>query len=502
MAESVRLGAVDLGAESGRVVVGRFDGERVALQVAHRFPNQPVWLPDGLYWDLPWLFAQALHGLGVAAGDGALDGVGVDAWGCDYALLDEQERMLGLPFHYRDRRTTPDVITRAHARVERAELYRRTGIQTMPINTVFQLSAEADRAAASAADRIALIPDLLGLWLTGTLVNEETIASTTGLLEAHGRHWALDLIGRLGLPPRPFTGEVVQPGFVIGSVLEQHRDRAGAATGAPVQSVAGHDTASAFAAAPLLSHHAAVLSSGTWSLLGVELDEPQLGDDAAALNLTNERGVAGTVRLLRNVMGLWLVQACRRAWGTHGLQRDYDELHHLAGRARPDVSLFDPDDESLLRGGDMPARISALVRDSGQRVPADDGELMRSILVSLACKYRLVLAQLELVTGRRFDTIHVVGGGARNALLCRLTADVTGREILAGPVEATALGNVLVQAMGLGEITDLAQLRAVAARSISAERYEPERSGQAEEIYQRFLTVTGSATDRAARTSV
>jgi rhamnulokinase len=497
MAETRRLAAIDLGAESGRVVVGRFDGDVVELEVAHRFPNVPVRLPDGLHWNAPGLLAEIVHGLTAAAAAGRLDGVGIDAWGCDYALLDGGGRMLGLPFHYRDERNGSDAVSRAHARVAREELYGRTGIQTMPINTVFQLGTEATGAAASVAERIALIPDLIGQWLTGTLVNEETIASTTGLLEAQGACWAVDLVRRLGLPGRPFAGEVTPPGAQLGPVLDIH----GAAADTMVQTVAAHDTASAFVAAPLSDPHSAVLSSGTWSLLGVELSAPELGADAAALNLTNERGIDSTTRLLRNVMGLWLVQECRRGWRAAGTDHDYNELQALAREAPPDVSVFDPDHPTLLYGGDMPARIDAILTAGGQKAPAGPGELLRSILVSLACKYRLVTEQLEHVTDRRIEAIHLVGGGARNELLCQLTADVLHRTVLAGPVEATALGNVLVQARGLGELSDLAQLRQIVASSMSPRRFEPDDTLASEETYQRFLTATGLDVNRPVRTA-
>jgi rhamnulokinase len=502
VAEALRLAAVDLGAESGRVVLGRFDGQTVSLDVCHRFANRPLWLPDGLHWNLPDLFAQTLAGLGAAAGDAPLDGIGIDAWGCDYALLDGEHKMLGLPFSYRDERTSAQNMDRAHARVGRDELYARTGIQTIPINTIYQLATEADGAAARVAEYIALVPDLLGLWLTGTLANELTIASTTGLLEAHGRGWAVDVVQRLGLPPGPFGGEVVAPGYELGPVLPHHAGEAGAAVGAPVRAVGGHDTASAFAAAPLTGPRTAILSSGTWSLLGVELAEPELGPDAATFNLTNERGVCDTVRLLRNVMGLWLVQECRRVWRATGSARDYDELTALAAASRADVPVFDPDDNSLLHGGDMPARITALCTGAGQPAPSGDGELLRSILVSLACKYRLVCEQLEHVTDDAIETIHVVGGGARNELLCQLTADVCGREVVAGPVEATALGNVLVGALALGELADLTDLRQVVARSVSPRRYEPQASPRGAETYQRFLEATGLSATRAARAPV
>jgi rhamnulokinase len=467
--------AVDLGAESGRVVLGRFDGDRVSLSVTRRFENRPVQLPDGLRWNLLALFTEVLAGLREL--DAELAGVGVDTWGVDYALLDSDHRVLGLPFHYRDSRTD-GMVTRAHARVRREELYAVTGIQTMPINTVFQLFADEATPALAAAARIALVPDLISLWLSGELVNEATNSSTTGLLDARSGTWARALIERLGLPAELFATDPVEPATTLGPVLAHH------GIDAPVHTVASHDTASAFVAAPLRSERAAILSSGTWSLLGLELDEPVLSERAREYNLTNERGVDGTTRLLRNVMGLWLVQECAARWNA-----SYEELAELAGAARADVPLFDPDDEALLRPGNMPARIADACAALGQDKPEDRGEVVRSILTSLACKYRLVLDRLERVTGRDVDVIHVIGGGARNELLCRLTADLLGRPVLAGPVEATALGNVLVQTRAVGELGSLADMRAVAAASADPSVFEPAQDG--EDTYQRFLSVTG-----------
>jgi rhamnulokinase len=467
--------AVDLGAESGRVVRGRLDGGRLTLEVAHRFENRPVRLPDGLHWNLLALFTEALAGL--RALDAPLRGVAVDTWGVDYALLDGAGRVLGLPFHYRDSRTE-GMIDRAHERVPRAELYAATGIQTMPINTVFQLLADEGSPALAAAERIALVPDLVSYWLCGVLANEVTDASTTGLLDARTGTWARELIARLGLPAAPFAADPVEAGTTLGPVLAHH------GIDAPVHAVASHDTASAFAAAPLRSERAAVLSSGTWSLLGLELDEPVLTPEAREFNLTNERGVDGTIRLLRNVMGLWLVQECRRAWNL-----SYDELIALAAAAPPDGPLFDPDDDRFLAPGDMPARIAAACAERGQRPPEGPGETVRSILISLACKYRLVLERLERAAGVEVDVVHVIGGGARNDLLCRLTADLLRRPVLAGPVEATALGNVLVQARAVGELSSLADMRAVAAASAEPAVYEP--AADADAGFERFLAVTG-----------
>jgi rhamnulokinase len=476
--EAPRFAAADLGAESGRVVVGTLRAARVELDVVHRFANRPVRLPDGLHWNALGLLEGILDGLRAA---GRVDGVGVDAWGVDYGLVDDSGRLLGLPFHHRDARTGP-MIERAFARVPREQLYSATGIQTMPINTVFQLLAEEGTPALDAAAHVLLIPDLLALWLSGVAANEVTAASTTGLLDARTGAWALEVIERLGLPSRLF-GDLVEPGTTLGPLLPEH-----GIAGAPlVRAVTGHDTAAAFAAAPVDREESAILSSGTWSLLGLELSEPVLGPDAATANLTNERGVDATTRLLKNVMGLWLVQECRRAWGTH----DYDELHRLAAHAPDGVPLIDPDDEAFLAPGDMPARIAAHCERTGQRAPATAGETVRTVLLSLACKYRVVLRSLERVTGRRVRRVHVIGGGARNALLCQLTADVLELPVLAGPVEATALGNVLVQARGAGLVGSLAQMRDIASASARPETFEPraDRSGH----FERFLAVTGLA---------
>jgi rhamnulokinase len=476
--------AIDLGASSGRVVAGRLADGRVALEVVHRFANRPVRLPTALHWNLLHLFTEALDGLRRVEG---LGGIGIDTWGVDYGLLDREGNLLGLPFHYRDGRTA-GMAERAFDRVSPAELYAVTGIQTMPINTVFQLLAEERSAALSAAKGIALIPDLLAYWLSGELVNESSAASTTGLLDARTGAWAFDVITRLGLPTAPFGG-VVDPGALLGPALAHHE-----LGPVPVFSVAGHDTASAFAAAPVRDPHAAILSSGTWCLLGLELAEPVLTDAAREANLTNERGVDGRIRLLKNVMGLWLEQECARAWDAA-----FGDLHALARVAPADVPLFDPDDEAFLRPGDMPARIAAACRRAGQREPRDRGETIRAIHVSLACKYRYVLERLEAVSGRDITSIHVIGGGARSELLCRLTADITGRPLLVGPVEATALGNVLVQARAAGELASLAEMREVAAASAAPILHEPGPSrDEAEATYGRFLDVTGLTTPATA----
>lgn len=482
-------------------MLGRFGGEQATLETVHRFSNVPLRLPEGLHWNLPDLFSQTLSGLGRAAEVSPLAGVGIDAWGVDYALLDSRRRLLGLPFHYRDSRTD-GMVSLAHERVSREELYAIAGIQTIAINTVFQLLAD-QRASApivAATDRIALIADLFAYWLTGVVVNEATAASTTGLLDARSGRWAHDIVGRLGLPGRPFSRDPVEPGLTLGAVLSAHEPAAAQAVGVPVHAVASHDTASAFVGTPLSGRCAAILSSGTWSLFGLELDQPVLTTRACAYNLSNERGIDGTIRLLANVMGLWLVQQCRQHWEAEGHAYDYRQLLVMAAAASGDVAVFDPDGEQFIAPGDMPARIRQACSANGQRPPNTPGEVVRCVLQSLACKYRLVLERLEHAAGVEVEVVHVIGGGAQNELLCQLTATMLGRPVLAGPVEATALGNVLVQARANGELGSLAEMRAVAANSTRPVTFEPGTDrGQAEETYGRFLGATGLGLRRAAR---
>lgn len=482
------FGAVDLGADSGRVFRGTLENGRIELQEVHRFRNRPVRLPDGLHWNLLELFDESRRGLAIAASTGGLDSVAVDAWAVDYALLDAGGRLLGLPFHYRDQRSR-EMVGRAAGRVPPERSYQLTGIQALPINTAYQLLSEEGSEALAVADRLALIPDLLSFWLTGELANERTVASTTGLLEARSGAWSRELIEGLRLPTHIF-GPLVDPGAVLAPVLDRHG--LGATS---VVATASHDTAAAFVAAPVepLSA-AAILSSGTWSILGMELAEPVLDGAAQALNLSNEAGAEGTTRLLKNVMGLWLAQECRRSWAEQGEELSFAELERLAEAAGDaEVVLFDPDHPSLLEPGDMPARIAALCAEAGRPAPADHGAMVRSILLSLACKYRLVLEQLEGVVGRTAPCVHVIGGGSRDALLCRFTAELLDRPVVAGPVEASALGNILVQAIALGELGSLAEAHAVARASTSRQVYEPEGDrDRAEATYRRFLDAIAS----------
>jgi rhamnulokinase len=454
-----RLAAVDLGAESGRVVVGELDGERLSIQEVHRFGNVPVRLGGTLYWDFLHLFDDVVRGIGKA---GEVASVGVDTWGVDYGLLDRHGRLIGNPVHYRDARTqgVPE-------RVSRADVYAATGIQFMPINTLYQLLAEPD---LERADRLLLMPDLINHFLCGSTVGEYTIATTTQCYDVRQGDWARDLLGQVGIPERIFP-PVVPPGTVLGELDAGARPR--------VVATASHDTASAVAAVPL-SPGMAYLSSGTWSLLGLELHQPVVNAASLQANLTNEGGVAGTIRLLKNVMGLWLVQQARR--GHEDLS--YADLTALAEQAPAWTAFVDPDDERFLRPGDLSGTVQTICQETGQPPPTDIGTLVRVLLESVALKCAAVVRQLELVSGQPVTAISVVGGGARNELLCRLTASATGRPVLAGASEATAIGNLLVQAMALGELASLSEARELVAHSFPARTYEPE--GDWSEARHRF----------------
>ena len=469
MAERCYVG-IDLGAESGRVMAGGFDGRRVRLDELHRFPTGPVELGDGLRWDVRRLWAEVRAGLAAAAGR-QVASVGADTWGVDYVLLSKAGEPLDLPFHYRDPRTR-GVMERAFETVSRDEVYAATGVQFLPFNTLYQLLAARDRTPGllAAADKLLLMPDYLHHCLGGAAAVEFTNATTTQLFDPAAGTWAHDLIRRFDLPAR-LLGTVVAPGTDLGEA------NADLGLGpARVVAPATHDTASAVAAVPTASTGRAdwaYISSGTWSLVGVEVPAAVVTPETLAHGLTNEGGAGGTYRLLKNVMGLWLVQRCRAAFGL-----DYDALLRLAADAAPFRSVIDPDDPRLLNPPDMPAAIIAVCRETGQPVPRSPGEVVRCCLESLALKYRRVIEALEAVTGTPMRAVHVVGGGARNRLLNQLTADATGRPVLAGPVEATALGNVLVQAWAAGEVGSLAELRAVVRASVEVEVFEPAVRGE------------------------
>jgi rhamnulokinase len=491
--------AVDLGASSGRVLTGGIgsgarsgDGELRVREVS-RFANEPVEAGGTLHWDILALLRGILNGLSLAAREEpALASVGIDSWGVDYGLLDATGALLGNPVHYRDHRTD-DVLDRvlgkSPGQVPAAELYATTGVQLLPINTVFQLAAAAGTPALQAARTLLLIPDLIGYWLTGVARAEATNASTTGLLDIETGDWARPLMLRLGIEAGLFP-PLQQPGDLIGPLLGGVAAATGLPDGLPVTAVASHDTASAVAAVPAgpvgsANEHGggnfAYISSGTWSLVGLELDKPVLHEASREANFTNERGIDGTVRYLRNVMGLWLLQETMRAWQAAGPAPgapdgtiDLDRLLREASRVPAFTAVVDASDPVFLPPGDMPGRIARACRDTGQRAPSSPAEYVRCILDSLALAYRQTLRAAMRLAGRDVDVVHVVGGGARNELLCQLTADACGVPVVAGPAEAAALGNILVQARAAGVLAgDLADIRRLVRRELPLRRFEP-----------------------------
>jgi len=459
----ITVAAVDLGASGGRVMAGQVSDSGITLHEVHRFPNEPVAAGGTLYWDILRLYADVRHGLELAARQFPLASAGIDSWGVDFGLLGASGALLGNPVHYRDARTA-GVPARVHAAVPAAELYAATGIQQLPFNTIYQLAATP---ALPHAATMLLIPDLLAYWLTGVPGAEITNASTTSLLEVRAQAWATGVIEKAGLPLRIFP-PLRRPGEIIGPVTEPN----GPGSPLPVIAVASHDTASAVAAVPAASQDFAYISSGTWSLAGMELDAPVLTAASRAANFTNEAGVDRTIRYLRNLTGLWLLQQSVRCWPGASL----DDLLAEAARVPRLRFVIDPDDPVFVPPGDMPGRIAAWLAGRGEAVPAGPAETVRCILDSLALAYRRAIAEVQSLSGRHADVVHIVGGGARNALLCQLTADATGLPVIAGPAEATCFGNVLVQARALGAAPgDLAGMRALIRSTQPLRSFTPAR---------------------------
>lgn len=480
--------AVDLGASNGRVLLGRWDGTRFHLQVLHRFPNGPVNVLGHLYWDVLRLWTEIKAGLAryAAEFDTPPAGIGVDTWGVDFALLDTAGQLLGNPYHYRDSRTD-GVPEQVFQRVPRGWIFQYTGIQFMQLNTLYQVFSmvQARDPQLGTADTLLMMPDLFHYWLTGRKVVEYTIASTTQMLDAQERRWATRLLTELDIPTHMLP-PIVPPGTVLDQVRAEVMDEVGLRHAVPVITPGSHDTASAVAAVPDLDEHSAYLSSGTWSLMGVEVPEPVINDRALNLNFTNEGGVGNTIRLLKNIAGLWLLQESRRQWQREGHDYSWDDLLALAEQAEPFRSLVDPDAPDFLNPGDMPAAIRAYCRRTYQPEPESVGAVVRCCLESLALKYRWVLEALESLVGQRLDVIRVVGGGSQNHLLCQFTADACERPVVAGPVEATALGNVMVQAIATGHLPDVAAGRQAVAASVERREYEPRSPDAWREAFERF----------------
>ena len=479
MARDVAL-AVDLGASGGRVVAGGFDGRLLELEELHRFDNAPVTMAGRLIWDLPRLWQEVSLGLRAAAArhGRSISSVGVDTWGVDFSFLASDGDLLANPVCYRDARTR-GMLAAATAAVPRADIFAATGLQFMEINSLYQLLAlaQADSKVLAVADRLLMIPDLFHWLLSGVAANERTNASTTQCYDPQTGDWAYPLLERLGLPRRIF-GPISDPGTVLGPIRPDVAAQTGL-QGVRVVLPGTHDTASAVAAVPADEPPSprpdwCYVSLGTWALIGAELDRPLVTPECLAHNFTNEAGIGGTTRLLKNVCGLWLVQQCRAAWQRAGQEWSWDQLTALAAEAPPLVTLVDPNHPALVAPADMPAAIRALARMSGEPEPETTAATVRAALESVAAAVRRTLAELEGLLGRRVGRVHVVGGGVKNALLCQMIADATGRLVVAGPVEATAIGNLLVQLLARDGTVDLRAIRRVVRDTFEPVRYEPQ----------------------------
>ena len=481
--------AFDLGAESGRAVLGTLRGRRLSVHEVRRFPNTPLALSGHIHWNVHALLGEMITAMreGAAAMGARPESVGVDTWGVDFGLLARNGELLGLPFCYRDHRNT-GAMEEYFKIVPRPDLYEATGIQFMPFNTLFQIYAmvrERSPLLDAAADLL-FMPDLFNYLLTGKKAAEFTIATTSQILDPRTKAWIPGLFQAMGLSKR-ILQDIIEPGTVLGPLTEKIVAETGF-RGIPVVATAGHDTAAAVAAVPAEGGNWAYISSGTWSLVGVEEERPVISERSLASNFTNEGGVGGTIRFLKNVTGLWLVQGCRKAWSEDG-PLSYEDLVMAAAGAPAFAALIDPDDPSFLNPPDMPAAMSDYCRRTGQKALESKAALVRAILESLALKYRRVIDQLRLVLGHPIEKIHVIGGGSRNELLCQFTANATGLPVVAGPAEATAVGNILVQAMAMGYVSSLAEMRAIIRGSFELRAYEPANISVWDAAYARFRDV-------------
>ncbi len=494
MAKTSKFLTFDLGAESGRAIVGHLDSERLRLEEIHRFANGPVKVLDSLHWDVLRLWGDIKHGLGLAtkAYGNDLVSIGLDTWGVDFGLLAADDTLIGNPYHYRDSRTD-GMLEEAFRIVPRTQIYEQTGIQFMQINSLYQLlSMVREGAPALAAARTFLnMPDLFNFWLCGEKASEFTIATTSQCYDPRAGDWAWDMLARLGIPTELF-GEIVPPGTVLAPLRASVAEETGSGP-IPVVASAAHDTASAVAAVPTAGGDYIYLSSGTWSLMGVETAQPIINEQSLTYDFTNEGGVDKTFRFLKNIMGLWLVQECRRDWARTGRELSYDELTQMAAQAPAFGPLVSLSDSRFLPPGDMPKRIQEFCRETGQTVPETRGEIIRCALESLALEYRWVAERLDEIVGRWLPTVHIFGGGSQNRLLNQFAADAMARTVITGPVEATAIGNVLVQALALGHLATLAEGRALVRSSFKVETYEPSGTAAWDEAAQRYLNLKEGA---------
>ncbi|MGB2807968.1 MAG: rhamnulokinase family protein [Sedimentisphaerales bacterium] len=486
MAEAKKYIAVDLGAESGRVMLGSISADKLALEEVHRFSNGPIEEGGTLRWDFEGLLSEIKTGIGKAVkqAGGGVSGIGVDSWGVDFGLLDADGKLIEKPYHYRDSRTNA-MMDRAFELMGKREIYESTGIQFMQLNSLYQVLAMrlANSEALAKTKQLIFIGDLFSYFLCGQAFGEYSLASTSQMMDMKTGQWSKAIFDELSLPI-DIMPDIVETGTVVGQLTETIADELGCSR-IPVIATASHDTASAVAAVPAeQDNNWAYLSSGTWSLMGVEVPEAIVNDKTFQYEFTNEGGVENTIRLLKNIMGLWLMQECRRQWQREGVELSYPEMTEMAQKAEPFARHIEVDYSGFLAPGDMPERINSYLAETGQKTIDDKGQMMRVILESLALKYRVVMERLEDITGQNIDCLHIVGGGIQNELLCQFTANAIGKKVVAGPIEATASGNLLIQAKAAGQIKTLAELREIVRNSFELKEYQPQEALLWDEQYK------------------
>jgi rhamnulokinase len=476
--------AVDLGAESGRVITGKLEEGHLSLDEVHRFPNVPVRLPDGLHWDILRLWNDIQEGISAAVhqSPGQFSSLGLDTWGVDFGLFDRQGSLLSNPYHYRDDRTDHQMEI-AFQKIAKEKIFDLTGIQFMQLNTLYQLLSmvESKSPLLEIADFFLTMPDIFNYWLTGAKYSEFSISTTTQCYDPRRKNWSYELLNALGIPTHIFPG-IVSPGTMLGTLRQQVQEKTGAGP-LTVVAPACHDTGSAVAAVPAETNNFAWISSGTWSIMGVNTLEPVINAKSLDYNFTNEGGVGGNFRFSKNIMGLWLVQECRRTWLSSGKNYSYSELTSMAEKAPKIKAVIDVDHGDFLKPGDMPARIMDFCHRTHQQIPDSDAGVVRLALEGIALKYRWVLERLEELTNRKIPIIHIIGGGTRNQLLSQWTADATGRTVVTGPIEATAIGNILSQAISLGKMKNWQEAQYIVRNSFETLVYEPQNTSIWDESY-------------------
>lgn len=484
--------AIDLGASSGRGILGKIENGKLTLDEVHRFSNDPVETESGFFWDTLRLLYEIKAAILKCSLNGGVDTIGIDTWGVDYAYIDETGAMMAPSYQYRDARTAP-MMDKVYSTVPYEDLYKITGIESMSFNTIFQIADDLTRRPwlGDNAKCLLLTPDLLGYLLTGKCASEYTIASTTALMDAEKKEFSDELFETFGIKKELFA-PVVMPGNVLGKLTDKIDGETGH-SGAVVVNVGSHDTSSAIAAVPATDDGFLFISSGTWSLMGIESDKPIINDISRKYSFTNEGGTFGKVNIMKNIMGLWLIQESRRQWKREGKDYSFDEMSEAALASEPFASIINPDDPLFNAAGDMPGKIREYCEKTGQKIPETMGAVVRAIFESLALRYRWTAEKLEELTGKKYGVINIVGGGTKDELLCKFTANGTGRKVVAGPVEATAIGNIMAQAVAAGEIASVEEGRVIVRNSFESKTYVPEdnlRDGW-NAAYERFLSLIG-----------